>query len=365
MSNVFDQGHAVLIGVGGNDIPQTVNDATALYNLLTDKTVAAYPTNQVELLTESAANKSNILNALDKLIDRIKNDSDATVVVYFSGHGERLTLNGQPPEHFLVPNGFTSGRYKQTSISSEEFITRIEAIQSRKLIVLLDCCHAGGVPQPIKPGIIEKSPMPPELLNVLKAGSGRVVLASSQETEESYIKKGASNSIFTECLLEALSGKAASKQDGTVRLFETLGYLYDEVPKRASPHSQHPFLNNITNLSENFVLSLHIAASKSFKSATTGTDQSGSGGAQILNWRLERQQRKRQDLKSAFDQLSERIEHLRKAWAIQSDVLQRFQSTKQILESEVERSEIEIKLEGLEKEIGETLESINKINKGE
>jgi hypothetical protein len=69
LSNTFWHGHALLIGVGA-DLPATVKDATAIRDVLVNPSRAAYPVDQVELLTETGAVRKNILEALDRFIIR-------------------------------------------------------------------------------------------------------------------------------------------------------------------------------------------------------------------------------------------------------------------------------------------------------
>ncbi|MEH2145746.1 caspase family protein [Nostoc sp.] len=249
-------GYALLIGVGA-DLPVTVLDATAIKDVLIDPSHAAYPPEQVTLLTETSATRQNILAAFDQIIAQVNQNPDATVIIYYSGHGGRIQRTN---EYFLVPFSYEPSQRADTAISGVEFTQKIEAITARKLVVLLDCCHAGGVPALKEPGeTFVKSPLPPELLNVLGTGSGRVVVASWREDEYSYT--GQPYSAFTDCLLSALQGKAAVNKDGYARILDILVYLFDQVPKRASG-PQHPFVNKVLDLGDNFPLCYYTGGSK-------------------------------------------------------------------------------------------------------
>jgi len=157
----FLNGYALLIGVGA-DLPVTVKDATALHDVLIDSRRAAYLPNQVTLLTETTATRQHILAGFDQLIEQVNQSPDTTAIVYYSGHGGRIQST---QEYFLVPYGYNPARRSESAISGTEFTRKIEAIQSQKLIVLLDCCHAGGVPVLKEPGeTFIKSPLPADLL---------------------------------------------------------------------------------------------------------------------------------------------------------------------------------------------------------
>ncbi len=69
-----------------------------------------------------------------------------------------------------------------------EFTDCLRTISARKLLVLLDCCHAGGVSEAKSSGLgLTKSPLlPPEAHRLLEEGRGRVLVASSQENELSF-----------------------------------------------------------------------------------------------------------------------------------------------------------------------------------
>ncbi|MEH2120662.1 caspase family protein [Nostoc sp.] len=101
-NQTFTNGYALLIGVGA-DLPVTVLDATALKDILIDPSRAAYPPEQVTLLTETSATRQNILAAFDEIIAQVNQNPDATVIIYYSGHGGRIQRTN---EYFLVPFGY-------------------------------------------------------------------------------------------------------------------------------------------------------------------------------------------------------------------------------------------------------------------
>ncbi|MDJ0704348.1 MAG: caspase family protein, partial [Leptolyngbyaceae cyanobacterium MO_188.B28] len=243
----FKDGYALLVGVG-EDLPVTVKDAQALYEVLSNPSLAAYPRNNIQLLTEQNANRANILDALDKLALKAQSNPEATISIYFSGHGVYLQETG---DYFLVPYGCNRNNYATASISSREFTDKIRAIQTQKLILLLDCCHAGGMLEKTLGEPFIKSPPTPKLISDLSFGNGRVVVASSSREQFSYT--GEPYSIFTACLLDALKGRPnKDNSDKYVRIFDVLLYLLEEVPKRALPSSQNPILPIIEEPSDNF-----------------------------------------------------------------------------------------------------------------
>ncbi|BAY20237.1 peptidase C14 caspase catalytic subunit p20 (plasmid) [Anabaenopsis circularis NIES-21] len=337
----FTNGFALLIGVGA-DLAVTVEDATALKNVLIDPNRAAYPPQQVTLLTETSATRQNILSAFDQIITQVNQNPDATVIIYYSGHGGHTQKTN---EYFLVPYGYNPSQRNETAISGLEFTQKIEAITARKLVVLLDCCHAGGVPALKEPGeTFVKSPIPPELLNVLGTGSGRVVVASSREDEYSYT--GQPLSAFTDCLLEALQGKASVNKDGYARILDVLVYLFDQVPKKASG-PQHPFVNKVLDLADNFPLCYYAGGSK-FLPRETATIETRSTSTNLTAGQRRRLEQKLDALQAEWDLLSKKVKKMREALVIEAGTAVKFQLEQQLLNEEANLAHLSNEMEQIE-----------------
>ena len=247
----FTHGHALIIGMGA-DLPNTIQDAAGLAEILTDKERCAYPPGQVVLLTNEKATRGAVLSALDALAHL--DDTEATVVVYFSGHGYRVTASlGE--FYYLMPFGYDTDHLVDTAIRGDEFTGRLRAIASQKLLVLLDCCHAGGLTKPEPSGMkLAKAPLPPEAASLLAEGRGRVLIASSQQDEFSFA--GKPYSAFTLALIEALCGEGAAAKDGYVRVSDLALHAREVVPMRTGKR-QHPILS--FEQADNFAISYYAA----------------------------------------------------------------------------------------------------------
>jgi len=265
--NTFKEGYALVIGVGA-DLPNTVDDAEGLAQILQDPERCAYPRKQhVQLLTAKQATRDKVLGAFDLLASRT--DEDATVVIYFSGHGYQVEEKGKT-NYYLMPYEYDVNRLAETAISGNEFAAKVDAIKSRKLLILLDCCHAGGldvvttakgVVMKAPPGVTAtKAPLPASAVNALTAGNGRAIIASSQANELSYA--GEPYSAFTAALLEALCGAGAAKADGFVRVADLALYTREKVTARTN-EMQHPTLDYDTG--DNFKLAYYAGGATEAK----------------------------------------------------------------------------------------------------
>nr|WP_321235002.1 caspase family protein [uncultured Psychroserpens sp.] len=258
----LDNAHALLIGVG-SDLPVTVTDASALAAVLTDQNKAAYNEENVVLLTEQNATREKVLNALNALIKKTSSINDATVIVYYSGHGGiyEEEVNGQTQEnYYLLTNGYDSNNRSETMILGNEFSELIDKIKAKKILVMLDCCHAKGMlgAQPLMKSVSRDQSIANsniELLRMLRSGEGRIYVTSCDDDEQSVILPGSDNSLFTEVVLEALSGQASNGRE-YVRVIELLYYILTEVPERIKRfnHVQRPIINKIDFLSPDYYL---------------------------------------------------------------------------------------------------------------
>ena len=154
----FKHGYALVIGVDQNavtswSLPAVTHDVLALRETLVDPRRCGYPEGNVRVLTGKDATRSKIEQELERLRGCIERDSEATAVVYFSGHGHRVWSPGTgKQEYFLLPYDVraidSNGQLvpnTETALPAVVFARKIEEIEPQRLLVVLDCCHAGGM----------------------------------------------------------------------------------------------------------------------------------------------------------------------------------------------------------------------------
>ncbi|MBN2395594.1 MAG: caspase family protein [Candidatus Atribacteria bacterium] len=238
--SIFNYGYALIIGVAG-DLRTTGNDAIALRELLIDEKYCAYPRDQVEHLVSVDATRDGILSSIERLQKKVIKKPKSTVIFYFSGHGI------ETPDYYLLPYDYNIYELSSTCISGKELTEQLMAIEAENLLILLDTCYAGGMVE------FKHSPFPQVLLENVKKESGKVLIASSQKNQTSIID--GDNSIFTETILEALSGHGtSSRQDGRVYVDDVAMYVREQVSRRTK-QKQQPFFDHTQT--DNFVLAYY------------------------------------------------------------------------------------------------------------
>ena len=168
---------AVIIGVGDykspkmEDVPGCAEDAEELSQLLSP----TWGEEHIKLLLDSGATKGEIRAAVDWLASN--EDTSDTVLFYFSGHGDE--------EGYIASY---DAYYTKTWISARELSNWLRPLESERVAIILDTCHAGQYETNL-------------------SDSGRVVLMSSRADELSYSSffQGEPHGVFSYYLLEALS----------------------------------------------------------------------------------------------------------------------------------------------------------------
>lgn len=271
--SLLKNAYALLIGISYEDGLDTIGDAEDVAELLRDPALCGYPAENVLLVTGDEADRNGILGAFDQLIERT--DADASVFLYYSGHGD--VVDGV--FHF-VPHGIVADMeyedYTAAWVTAEDIREKINRLATRRLIFFMDCCHATGMAVGgFNPRFRKESGLggqvTPEGFDQLEGLAQKVdnergisVVASCKEEQESYQLNGDRNSLFTKHLLLALrGGHLKDFTDPYVRILEVAGYLLRVIPETIEQVArdcdppldirQEPYVN--LEMYDNFILS--------------------------------------------------------------------------------------------------------------
>jgi len=196
---------------------------------------------------DSTPNKPTKAQMLADISRLASISSDATVILYFSGHG---TTNGGTP--YIVPyEGVTDAvNYSidlSACVSPSDLNGMLSQLPTKNLIVIFDTCYSGGF---VSPGsAIDASPqdyssMPSfsafstavanfgSLLSANASASGQkapIVISAAGSEESSYDGTTAmQHGVFTYFLLQAAS-KGDSNGDGVVTTTEAFAYTQKAI----------------------------------------------------------------------------------------------------------------------------------------
>jgi len=248
----IDNAHALIVGIADyaniRKLPK-VRDAEDLAAALVDVELCGYDPKNVTILLDEEATQAKIRAALGTLKDRC--DGDSTVFLYFSGHGGQVKAGANQGQYLLPVEVVYPGDddLARTAISGSEFTAALKAVKAKRLTVVLDCCHAGGIGEPRDLGA-EDPPatgLSDGYLNELKSGTGRVIISATRGTDPAYVREGAKYGVFTGHFLDGLRG-AARGDGGVIRILDLYTYVQEKVV--ADQPNQRPVLK--VELEENY-----------------------------------------------------------------------------------------------------------------
>ncbi|NES88504.1 HEAT repeat domain-containing protein [Okeania sp. SIO2B9] len=241
MSNTLSHNYALLIGVGDCEypkwsLPTTVKDVQAIKSFLTNPELCGYINNEnyLRFLCNEQATKQNILDNLNWLQQQAKNDPEATILVYYSGHG---WLDKSTQNYYLIPHDTSPVKPQKTALPATEFNNALQQISAQKLLVIIDSCHAQGMATAKEteelelPENFSQTALPKNLIADLRTGTGRAVFTSSTGEEQSYYQE--EMSIYTQHFLEALNGGGNKPGDKFVTVSNLMNYVGKTVPESA------------------------------------------------------------------------------------------------------------------------------------
>lgn len=250
LSSASSQHWAVVIGVSDyadSRIPAlryAAKDAKALHDWLVSPAGGRYAPARVKLLTDRNATAAAIKEALYTwLRQTIEED---VVVIYFAGHGSPDSPD-TPQNLYLLPHDTRYDAIASTGFPMWDVETALKRfIKARRVVVLADACHSGGVGATFDVarralGDVQPNRISSGLQNLATVGAGIAVISASDDRQLSAesAKFGGGHGVFTHYLLEGLKGKADYNSDSRVTLGELIPFLSEHV-RRETLNAQSP-----------------------------------------------------------------------------------------------------------------------------
>ncbi|MGK7940935.1 MAG: GUN4 domain-containing protein [Crocosphaera sp.] len=202
---------ALLIGSGQFEsqdlepLPKTSADLEAMKKALIDPELGGFLESDVTVLPNPE--KQQMEDAIYDLFDRYKRKRDDLLLLYFSGHG--ITDETGTFYFSTQQTRKDNGRLRPTTaLSSIQVHKYMNKCRSKRIAIILDCCHSGAFPD----GMSAKGTVKPQIEEQL-GGEGRAILTAARATEYAWAKDELPLSAYTYYLLEGVNTGEAD-QDG-------------------------------------------------------------------------------------------------------------------------------------------------------
>ena len=203
---------ALVIGVGkfqdkANNLPFTKKDAEDFASILKDPQIGRFSEDHVRVLTNADATLANVKAGLN-WIARQATPADM-VVVYVASHGTARHRDSVGHLNYILTHDTDASDEDKLYASALPMIDISEVVRSRiqalRTVIFLEPCHSEGG------GSLLRSATPSDaLMERMKAGTGRVIIAAAREKERSFESEKFENGIFTHFLLQGLKEKGGS-----------------------------------------------------------------------------------------------------------------------------------------------------------
>ncbi|MGK2925550.1 MAG: nSTAND1 domain-containing NTPase [Lysobacterales bacterium] len=249
------QGTALVIGInaysaGVKPLQSAVTDARAIADILRDQ--HAY---DVTLLLDEQATAESIFRILEADYPQ-RLAKDGAFLLYFAGHGVACGDGSEGPQGYLLPCDATLGD-QQSWLPMDRLRKALEALPSKHLLVILDCCFAGSFRWASTRDVMpEKRPLYDSQYERYLNGTAWQALTSASHNQTAMdVSPGYANtrdsaaagthSPFALALIQGLAGAADSSRgghepDGVITATELFQYAFEEICAAGEPPRQTP-----------------------------------------------------------------------------------------------------------------------------
>jgi caspase domain-containing protein len=165
--------------------------------------------------------------------------ADDTLILFFSGHG----ILDEDGHLYLAARDTEPRLLNATGLPADYIRAQLNRCNSRRQVLILDCCHSGAYGRGAKAALGESVGAGTALIT---AGYGRVVLTASDATQYAWdgenLQGTPEASVFTRYLVEGLrTGAADLDGDGLINIDELYEYVYGKVLSVSSKQTPAKF----------------------------------------------------------------------------------------------------------------------------
>lgn len=250
------KGTALIIGInaysgGVQPLQSARTDAQAIAQILRDE-----HDYDVELLLDAQATAASIFKALELDYPQ-RLDRDRAFLLYFAGHGVARGDGSDGPQGYLLASEATLGA-QESWLPMDRLRKALEALPSKHLLVILDCCFAGSFRwASTRDVLLEAGPLYDSQYQRYLQGTAWQALTSASHNEAALdvspgysnsrdsAQSGSSHSPFAQALIRGLAGEADSSRgghepDGVITATELFQHAFEEFCSAADPPRQTP-----------------------------------------------------------------------------------------------------------------------------
>lgn len=240
-------GKSVLLSIGISDYDKSAgfdplktcsNDAIAVRDAFLDVWQLNAAPKRILILT-STGEKIPSKGIIIQYVKKASNSCEPSdrLIIYFSGHGQRLKDASGEDKFYLVPQDVYDESDPEALVSFEKILESVDSSEAKQKIIIIDACMSG-------PTIEGKKFLPAKyskkfLTEYMQRTKGIVVIASSSENGSSFMQSpNPKLSLFTYFLIKALRGEPNALNETMLTTDSLFTFLSTEVKRTAKSYQK-------------------------------------------------------------------------------------------------------------------------------
>ncbi|WP_338762372.1 caspase family protein [Bernardetia sp. ABR2-2B] len=221
---------AVVVGVASYTAMPTLrysdDDAYQMYAFLKSPEGGALSDNQITLLVDENATKSQIINSLNQKFQAASEND--LVIFYYAGHG----LEGS-----FIPYDYNGT--ESTKLLHKDVQDIFTSCKAKNKLFIADACHSGSSSENLRGNV--KATMDKYYQALAKTSGGTALMMSSKAEETSLENKTIRQGVFSYYLIRGLKGEADFNADKIVSVRELFDYVQTQT-RQYTNYRQNPEL---------------------------------------------------------------------------------------------------------------------------
>ena len=221
---------AVVVGVASYTAMPTLrysdDDAYQMYAFLKSPEGGALSDNQITLLVDENATKSQIISSLNQKFSAASEND--LVIFYYAGHG----LEGS-----FIPYDYNGT--ESTKLLHKDVQDIFTSCKAKNKLFIADACHSGSSSENLRGNV--KETMDKYYQALAKTSGGTALMMSSKAEETSLENKTIRQGVFSYYLIRGLKGEADFNADDIVSVRELFDYVQTQT-RQYTNYRQNPEL---------------------------------------------------------------------------------------------------------------------------
>lgn len=231
---------ALLVGVGKYQSPLVTKlnsprrDAAEIGQVLT--TLGKVPKDNVKILTDDEATRSNIFDVVDNFLPGKVKEGDH-VIVFLAGHGVTKGV-GASAKSFLLPTdvkGLSTPALESSAVNLSVLADKLSQLKAAQFVQFIDACREdptpgrAGKPNTLTDALSSSAYILPQVAEDGKQQAFSVSFFACSPGERAFEDPALDHGVFTDAILRGIRKEVPLNSDGAIDMRRLASYVSGQV----------------------------------------------------------------------------------------------------------------------------------------